>query len=208
MKLIGVRHFKSTANDHPELVCGYQPDLRLSDNDPNRGQLSEGLKSFIERLFDSGQILEVVSSPAFRCLETARLSLPEGLFPCAIDRRLAEVSQGEFEGKPRIEIYKPEILNQINSEGDAFKPPGGESLIEARERILLLYKEILARYKDKEGMVVLFGHGLVFKLLMSNLFELDRNWVLNTEFPNGHYLNFDPNMKSDVPSISSPTSVK
>lgn len=208
MKLIGIRHFKSTANDHPELVCGYQPDLRLSDNDPNRGQLSEGLKSFIGSLFDSGQILEVVSSPAVRCLETARLSLPDGISVTTIEPRLAEVSQGEFETKTRKEVYTPKTIGQIEFQGDNFKPPGGESLSEAKKRISSFYKELSERYLENEGVVILFGHGLVFKLLLADLFGLDREWVLNTDFPNGHYLSFDSNRVTDVPSILSPASAK
>lgn len=44
-----------------------------------------------------------------------------------LDDRLQELSQGEWEGKPRDEIYTPEMRQKMNYGQPDFRPPAGES---------------------------------------------------------------------------------
>ena len=39
---------------------------------------------------------------------------------------LEELSQGEWEGRPRREIYTPKVISCLNRENPFFRPPGGE----------------------------------------------------------------------------------
>lgn len=51
------------------------------------------------------------------------------------DEDLEELSQGDWEGQLRTEIYTPRQLQKINSNNYTFKAPNGESQEEVENRM-------------------------------------------------------------------------
>lgn len=81
---------------------------------------------------------------------------------------MQELSQGEWEGKLRSEIYTPEQLAEINSNQSLFTPPNGESQKEVEERMFgFILSEILS--KHIEGNFLIVGHGIAFKCLLRGI---------------------------------------
>ena len=85
---------------------------------------------------------------------------------------LEELSQGEWEGRPRREIYTPKVISCLNRENPFFRPPGGESQNDVGKRMTDFIKgEILDRYKD--GVFLIVGHGVAFKCFIRGVLGSD-----------------------------------
>lgn len=85
----------------------------------------------------AGGIARIVSSPADRCFSIAtQLAARLGL-EVHMDQRIAELSMGEWEGKPWhwIEEHDGERLRLWMEQWQTAKPPGGESLAELEARV-------------------------------------------------------------------------
>ena len=79
--------------------------------------------------------------------------------------KLLELDQGEWEGKPRVEIYTPKVLAKINSNNWNFTPPSGESQRTVEERMLKWVNEnLISRYLE-EITTGIFTHGMAIKCL-------------------------------------------
>jgi len=77
--------------------------------------------------------------------------------PIIFDERLVEFSQGNWEGKPRNEIYTLEVQNLINKQKTCFRPPGGKSLRMLKNRATnFLETEIMNKFwqNDLESELV------------------------------------------------------
>lgn len=128
-----IRHAQSVANTQRHLVGGRSPETPLS-------VLGE------RQAIDLGVTLmklpipkRVISSPAVRARETARLSLLgiANTPSVEISSTIHEMSQGDAEGQPRDSVYTPAIKTQIEQQGRDFKLPynGAESMNDVADRI-------------------------------------------------------------------------
>jgi len=118
--LILVRHGESTGNA-AGLLLGRQ-DAPLTE----RGRKQAGTLGPV-----LGEVSRVISSPLTRARDTAE-ALGTGL-PVEIDERWIEVDYGEFDGQPLGSI-PAEVWTEWRSD-PGFRPPGGETLTEAGERV-------------------------------------------------------------------------
>ncbi|MBI2595765.1 histidine phosphatase family protein [Candidatus Daviesbacteria bacterium] len=127
-----IRHGESEANRKKNIICGRSPNAPLT----RKGRLQA--KSLGQRLAGEGiKFDKVFSSPFVRALDTCDLAVePTGFRPdrVIIDDALVEMSQGEWEGRIREQVYIKDVLIDMNSQGKFFLPEGGESqrLIERR----------------------------------------------------------------------------
>lgn len=124
-------------------------------------QLSEKGKKQAQNLgqrYKNSKISTVYCSDLLRSYETAELAFNSRKLPIIKDRRLREWNYGNFNGSPvtEIETMKPSYIN---------KPfPGGESLLEAVERI----SDFIQKLDISPIMIV--GHRAVYYTL-ENLFN-------------------------------------
>lgn len=163
-----IRHAESEMNKRSDLIGGRSNGTPLSEN----GKIQATLLG--RRLKASGVIFdEIYSSTARRTVETAE-AVAEKL-GYSIDRifqssRLLELDQGDWEGKPRVEIYTSEVLQTINSDNWHFTPPNGESQRAVEERMLDWINETLVAQYDDSTMGV-FTHGMAIKCLLRGVMD-------------------------------------
>lgn len=110
----------------------------------------------------------IYCSPARRTRETANVALyamRSGLEDGIIEHwALSEVSQGEWEGQPRRDVYTSAVRLQMEAEGLDFSAPGGESSRRGSTRMLngFLIDEFRGHHpRHLPWQALAFGHGLV-----------------------------------------------
>lgn len=164
-----IRHAESEMNKNSHLISGRLNETPLSE----KGIYQANLLG--KRLKDSNVVFnELYSSIAKRTIETARIviqHLDYSLDDIIKTTELLELDQGEWEGKPREEIYTPEVLAQITSDNWNFTPPCGESQRAVEERMLRwVNKNLTLRYS--EGLTVgIFTHIMSIKCLLRGIMD-------------------------------------
>jgi 2,3-bisphosphoglycerate-dependent phosphoglycerate mutase len=132
----------------------------------------------------AGDDIDVVySSDLRRAHETAEaVAKPHGL-AVQTNQALRERGFGEFEGKTfaQIEAVMPEQSLLWRKRVPDFAPPGGESLLQMRERVLACIRLLVQRNAGKH--IVLVSHGGVMDALYRAATGLDiqaaRTWDLH-----------------------------
>jgi alpha-ribazole phosphatase len=170
-----VRHGETEWNAEGRF-CG-RTDVRLSEAGRRQARsLAERLKPIpFEALY---------SSPLERALETARLiSQPFGLEPI-LDERLVELNYGQWEGKTLAEIVKnaPKTFQAWDADPAQVAPPGGESGLEAQQRVVSFLDFLAAKHPQGHVLVVL--HKTVCRLAICHALgmspsEYRRRLILN-----------------------------
>jgi broad specificity phosphatase PhoE len=106
----------------------------------------------------------IYSSDLKRALDTAkaiRKFHPKTQF--IIDKRLREMHQGIYEGKPKGRIHAK--AKEMGIPFIKFKPRGGESVIEMKKRVLDFLHEVQKKEKGKRVLFVAHG-GTICNLLL------------------------------------------
>jgi broad specificity phosphatase PhoE len=109
------------------------------------------------------------SSPLKRAIDTARfISERIGLEP-VVDDRLVELDYGQWEGKTLQEVMKsnPKTLRAWQADPGEVAPPGGESGLEAQQRVVLFLDSLAARYP--KGHVAVVFHKSVCRLAICHV---------------------------------------
>ena len=164
------RHAETEYNAHNNLIGGQSNFLRLSERGENQAKLlgvrivREGIK------FD-----EIYSSTAERTQQPAKIVCTTIRFPIAgliTTPELLELSQGDWEGKERCEIYTSEVLAEMKAKHCNFRAPNGESQRDVEERVYSwVEKTLIDRRKDLT--VGVFGHGVATKCLLRRIMNSD-----------------------------------
>jgi probable phosphoglycerate mutase len=170
-----LRHGETEWNAENRL-CG-STDVPLSQAGRQQAKsLAEHLKSIpFEALY---------SSPLKRALETAHLvAASVGLRPIA-DARLVELDYGQWEGKTLAEIMEndPKTFRAWDANPAQVAPPGGESGLEAQQRVVSFLDFLAARHP--QGNVLVVSHKTVCRLAICHVLgmspsEYRRRLVLN-----------------------------
>lgn len=155
MKLILVRHGETEANAK-SLVQGGGSDYPLTEKG------IEQAKKVSEFLKDE-KIDLAYSSDLKRAVSTANEILKHHKVELIKTKELREVHAGDLEGK------KTQAGEKVFSA--TFKAKGGESLLEARERLSKFYDSIK---EDKN--ILLVGHGASFGALLLYIFNKEVTW--------------------------------
>ena len=106
------------------------------------------------------------SSPLSRARTTA-----DALGSPALHGALQELDQGEFEGRPAVEVMSehPAIFEQWARDPLDVRVPGGENLRELRDRALPLVLELGGRHDDT---IVVVSHQMVLATLVLTALDL------------------------------------
>jgi probable phosphoglycerate mutase len=164
-----LRHAETDYNAHAQFIGGRSNHISLSTK--GERQALEVSKVFKD---SNIQFDKVFCSIANRTRQTLGLILSQANItsnPIIYSEELQELSQGDWEGKLRSEIYTPEQLAEINSNQWLFTPPNGESQKKVEERILgFISSEILD--KHIEGNFLIVGHGIAFKCLLRGILDI------------------------------------
>lgn len=123
----------------------------------------------LKKRFESVHIDAVYSSDLFRARTTARaIYEPKGL-QVRLDRELREVNMGCWEGKTwqELTMSDPQQMYNFNRDLSKWAIEDGESVADARDRMVAALKRIAAENEGKTVAVV--SHGAVLRITLGTL---------------------------------------
>ncbi len=181
MHLLLIRHAESEANTKLHLVGGQLNEVPLT---PKGITQAEALGKRWVR--EQRKLAEVHSSIAVRASHTCQIACQALGFDSSniqYTDTLVEISQGEWTGKLRNEVYNPETIALIAQNPYGFKAPKGESQQEVEERAWgYLEKHIFSKTWQDETIAV-FAHGIVIKCIIKRMLNSSpaMTWKINIE---------------------------
>lgn len=129
-----IRHAESSMNAKPELISGRSPSATLTALGKRQARaLGAHLRS-LGMDFDA-----VYSSPIERAKQTAYALVQELDIPreaVEVTDAVQELSQGQWEGRNRSEVYTTTMVPIMNSTQPDFRAPGGESQRQVEFRMM------------------------------------------------------------------------
>jgi broad specificity phosphatase PhoE len=170
-----IRHAQCQINLE-EIIGGRTNDSPLTP----KGRLQAEL---LGRYFENEDLSfdKVYCSPALRCFDTMKISIPKRrLKNVSLDYRFLELSQGDWTGKSKREVYSRGQLEIINQNPWDFKAPGGESQAEVAQRIECALVDIANTY---QGTHLIFTHGGAIKYFLAKTQNWNKNnaWKVQIE---------------------------
>jgi alpha-ribazole phosphatase len=132
----------------------------LSSSDPPLGAHGRAQCEHLRDALAQFEFQRCLVSPMRRCLETRELAVPD--VPFAVEPALREVDFGSWEGQTLewAERHVPALLAQRRSDPVRFRPPEGESIEDAAERLRPLVDAI----RNESGLLVI-SHRLTLGIL-------------------------------------------
>jgi alpha-ribazole phosphatase len=174
MRLIVVRHGQTACNTdniwHGWDNCGLT-------------ETGEAQAKAVSARLASEHIDAIYSSDSRRTLETARLiAAMHGLEPIA-DPGLRERKAGEFEGVAVDEILArhPTIYQERAADYWVWRPPGGESFLEVKERTLAVIRRLTVQHRGET--VVMVTHMGPLRVLVSHFMGMPLAQTYEVAFP-------------------------
>ncbi|HAS46744.1 MAG TPA: hypothetical protein DCS93_40040 [Microscillaceae bacterium] len=169
LHLYFVRHAESLSNVNHHLIGG------RSNHTPLTEKGIQQAKKLGERLATTAVKLDVVAaSSAVRAYDTAKIMCERANLDfdqVLVSDELQELSQGDWEGKVRKEIYTPQMLSQINSNNWLHKAPNGESQKEVEERMFGWMEKHVFPLNDPDQAVhcAIVTHGNAIRCLFRKI---------------------------------------
>ncbi len=170
-RLLLIRHGETDWNAEGRYQGQADPPLNATGWE-QAGALAEALR---------GTALEAIySSDLRRARQTADLLAAATGAPLLLEPRLREVGLGEWEGQPFRDIQSrhPDLLRQRREDPLHFAPPGGETVLALRHRLLSALNDIAASHP--RGSAALVSHGFALAVLKVSLngYPFERVWDL------------------------------
>lgn len=163
MKLYIIRHGETVWNTEGRLQG--RVDKELNENGIRLAKLTAGKVRDIP--FDL-----VISSPLKRALQTAEIVTEGREIPVLTDKRMEEISFGEWEGlscsKEHYEL--PEEFRMFFVDPYHYQPPrGGESIEQLMERTGQFYKELCENKAYADKNILIAAHGCSSRALLNQV---------------------------------------
>ncbi|OEU63739.1 MAG: alpha-ribazole phosphatase [Desulfuromonadales bacterium C00003094] len=135
-------------------------------------------RQLVERL-QPRPIQAVYSSDLVRCFEGAEmLAAAHGLVPVAM-QELRELHAGEWEGRPwsELQAHYPTQWQARLDDIVHYRIPGGENLLDLRQRARSAVAEIIGRHRGQEVVVV--AHGGINRILLLDALDAPLERILS-----------------------------
>ena len=172
-RIIAIRHGETAWNVDTRI----QGQLDIPLNTMGRWQASRVAQALAEE-----SIQAIYASDLLRAWETAGAIAQATGLPLQANEGLRERGFGDFQGKTfaEIEALWPEQSRQWRARHPEWAPPGGESLIALRARIVAAASELAARHLGEQ--IVLVAHGGVmdvrYRAATGQPEQAPRSWQL------------------------------
>jgi len=179
-----IRHGETESNVNNGLIGGRSNHIPIN---PTGADQSKKLGDRLKRnhvTFDS-----VYASIALRTLQTASRVCEAIGFPTeriVQSDQIQELNQGDWEGKPRTEIYTPETLETIHRDNWKFAPPNGESQKMVEERMMEWLNGLKPNGLNTvdSRIIGVFTHGFAIRCLLRGLLNFDPKMTYPMEISN------------------------
>jgi broad specificity phosphatase PhoE len=184
IEIVLVRHGETESNR----LGIFRGRLDVSLNETGRRQAAAVASALRGR-----RVVDVVSSPLSRALDTARaIAAPHGLEP-VVDHAFDNIDLGEWQGRVKAEVQseRPDLWRLWTRDPDRLVIPGGERLADVRKRAYERTIEIAREASD--GATVIVSHRSVVKLLGGALLGLSEGYFWSFYLDNAGYSVFEFN---------------
>jgi len=172
-RIIAIRHGETAWNVDTRI----QGHLDIPLNARGRWQVGQLAQALVDE-----RIAAIYASDLARAWETAGHVGRLQQLAVTPEIGLRERGFGEFEGKTFLEIEAslPEQAHRWRSRDPLFAPPGGESLVALRERVLEAASRLAARHPGE--LIALVGHGgvmdVLYRAATRQAIDAPRTWAL------------------------------
>ncbi len=172
-RIIAIRHGETTWNVDARI----QGHLDVPLNDTGRRQAA-----LLAQALADEPIAAIYASDLSRAWETAQCLARALEVDVTSEKGLRERCFGDFEGKTfaEVEMLLPEQAMRWRKRDPEFAPPGGESLLNLRGRVIEAAERLAADHPGE--LIALVGHGGVMDVLYREATRLDlqapRTWAL------------------------------
>ena len=173
-----IRHAQSSSNADGNIIGGV--DATLS---PRGHEEIEALNRYLERyplLFNAVYCSTMLR--ARRTLEELRpgLGITDPSIEC-YDDRLREIDRGDWDGRPRDEIYDEHEQRKMALLDMDHGAPNGESMNDVAQRMRLwLYDATLEAKRHDWNSIVAVSHGIAIRSLFQRLFQMNPKDIWRT----------------------------
>lgn len=124
--------------------------------------------------FGPGRFARVLCSDLSRSMETARIVTAGDPKPEAMPA-LAEIDLGDWDGRAIADVRRefPDLFDARGRDMAGFRPPGGESFEDVRERVAPVIEALIRDSDDGQGHdVLLAGHAGVNRVVLCHVLGL------------------------------------
>ncbi len=132
------------------------------------------------------ELTAIHTSPLQRAFQTAKIIGEIKRCDVIEDNFFIDINYGEWQGLTVEEVeerFGRESITRWLSDPGIFRFPGGESMVEVRDRLKPGFENLIDRYKGKSVAVV--THMAVIKVCFLVLLELDFRWFWKIDIDNG-----------------------
>jgi len=126
------------------------------------------IKDLIRRL-KKEKINKIISSDIPRCRITTDEILKQIDVPVEYTSLIREKDNGDFVGKKHKEFKWEDLSGTF----EIRKAPNGENLEEVKERAIRFFEEIMKKYGESEGTILVVSHGAFLKVFMGHLLGMN-----------------------------------
>lgn len=142
-----------------------------------------GWRQMEEAIAQAADWQRVVTSPLARCRAFAEHYATRFALPLLVVNGLQEVDFGAWEGRLLQEVWRSEALtvSRYYDDPGAVTPPGGESTVAARERVVAAWQSLMQECAGQHLLLV--GHGGVIRLLLSHLLAMPLSAIARLHIP-------------------------
>jgi alpha-ribazole phosphatase len=125
----------------------------------------------------------IVTSPLLRCHQFAQRCATDFDVPLQVVPALREMDFGDWEGRLLQEVWQanPELVARFYEDPGAVTPPGGEKTLDALDRVVAGWQEMMQ--PGKGDNLLLVCHGGVIRLLLSHLLEMPLSAISRLHIP-------------------------
>jgi len=195
--LIIVRHGQSQWNLENRFT-GWQ-DVDITEQGKKEAQLAG-------KLLQSEIFEKAFTSTLKRAQHTLSIILEESTqknIPVIISSALNERSYGQLEGFNKSETALKYGEQQVHIWRRSYDiaPPGGESLKDTAERVIVYFKEQIAPLLQKGKNMLVVAHGNSLRALKMHLEQLSPEQISEIEIPTGIPLKYELDAKLTVISV-------
>lgn len=172
-RVIAIRHGETAWNVDNRI----QGQLDIGLNEAGLWQAARVAQALSDEPIDT-----IYASDLSRAWQTAQAIAEVVACPLRPDLGLRERAFGEFEGLTYAEIEAtwPDMSRQWRQREPLWAPPGGESLVVLRERVLTTVTHLAAQHIG--GQIVLVAHGgvmdMLYRLATGQDLQAPRAWQL------------------------------
>lgn len=161
--LLLIRHAENDSISR--YLPGRQPGLHLNPAGAEQARL-------IAHSMANIPLSRVISSPLERAMDTASPLAESKNIQIAIHPGFTEMDPGDWSGRAFSDLKQDPAWARLRSDPDICGYPGGETFVNAQERLWSAIQEVVALEGDGKNIIAIFSHADCIRLILAKALEI------------------------------------